>query len=157
MAPNRHGVSEPVVQWYLPSDPADWPTFAHRTTSVTSVDLCAALGCGGTVWTASLGANRMVIAWEWIETRPGVPVIADINDIATNILFVVPDGMDEGLLSVVMLNRVVHLLPWQEHVRNLLTHLRRSSRNRVGVALGEARGAGAQAGAPRAKRRVRAS
>lgn len=157
MTPNRHGVSEPAVQWYLPTDPADWPAFAHGTTSVTSLDHCAALGCGATVWTAWHGANRMVIAWEWIETRPGVPVIADINDISTNILFIVPDGTADGLLAVVMLNRVVHLLPWQEHVRKVLAHLRRRFRSRVGVALGGAAGVGARAEVPRAKHRIRAS
>jgi hypothetical protein len=61
------------------------------------------------------------VTWEWVEIRAGVPAIRDPNGFVTNGSFV--DGSGQVLAelsSIIVLNHIAHLIPWQHPVMDLL-------------------------------------
>lgn len=72
---------------------------------------------GATAWLCQLPGNRGTIAWEWVEFREGVVMLADPNAVASNIRFVSGSGQaSDELRRVVLLNVIVHSLSWQNRV-----------------------------------------
>lgn len=105
--------------------PADAPALApqrwvhYRTDCVTRTSATAGAE-GMTAWVWTEGTRRAVIAWEWIELSMGVLVLADPNALMSNLMFTGSmqgmERVDPRSRNVLMLNTIVHGLPWQERV-----------------------------------------
>ena len=106
--------------------PEDWAHLATRCESANPVD---GLRMGATIWVMRQEIVRAAIAWEWAEMRPGVLVLADPNSLVSNITFVgAPSplkALDVESQKRLMLNMIVHGLPWQSAV---LVELRSGNR-----------------------------
>jgi hypothetical protein len=76
---------------------------------------------GATLWASSDREVRGAIAWEWVELAKGVFVLANPNALVSNIrLRSEPDdlvGVQPALRRLMVLNSIVHALPWQDRVR----------------------------------------
>ena len=72
---------------------------------------------GSTVWLGCIAGQHAGLAWEWVELRPGVLMLADPNSITTNLRMVdVAGRRQDELVSTVSLNRLLHQLSWQDAV-----------------------------------------
>lgn len=111
--------SWPTFECYLPAQ-ADLPTrLRHMQSHVRDAD--AGAPQGETVWLGEIEGQRAAMAWEWVEFRAGVVMLADPNSIVTNLRFVDDQQAPVAALSVlVALNRIVHGLPWQQAVCRML-------------------------------------
>ncbi len=77
---------------------------------------------GETVWSATIGAMTLGIAWEWVELREGVVMLRDPNTIITNVLFLDAElALETECGAISSANRLTHALPWQSSVTNALT------------------------------------
>lgn len=97
--------------------PSGWHHFA---TSCDRYDPVDGFRVGATVWVLREPDTLAAIAWEWAELREGVVVLSDPNSLVSNIHFV---GPPMGLVQVdpigrkrLVLNTIVHGLPWQSAV-----------------------------------------
>ncbi len=97
--------------------PAGWHHFA---TSCDPFDPVQGYRVGATVWVWRVPDARAAIAWEWAELREGVVALSDPNSLVSNIHIV---GAPTGLERVdpigrkrLVLNTIVHGLPWQSTV-----------------------------------------
>ncbi len=97
--------------------PTGWHHFA---TSCDPYDPAQGFRVGATVWVWREPDARAAIAWEWAELREGVVALSDPNSLVSNIDFV---GAPMGLERVdpvgrkrLVLNTIVHGLPWQSAV-----------------------------------------
>lgn len=76
---------------------------------------------GNSVWVGNVGSAHVGLAWEWVELRPGVLLLADPNSVITNVRFVDKRGRElDALKSLVCVNRILHELPWQESAVDVL-------------------------------------
>lgn len=80
---------------------------------------------GSTVWVGSIDGVYAGLAWEWVELRSGVVMLADPNSIITNVQVVGADRQaTDPLDAIVNLNVILHRLPWQDSVGDVLTSAR---------------------------------
>ena len=114
--------SWPIIEWKLPPDMGTWPALVHASTSAREANTGPVdRRCGETVWIGVVDGKSIGAAWEWVELRPGVVMIADPNTILTNIRFLdESDAYQEPLRALVSMNRLVHVLPWQATVAAVL-------------------------------------
>jgi len=76
---------------------------------------------GETVWSATIGAMTLGLAWEWVELREGVLMLRDPNTIITNVLFLDAElALETECAAISSANRLTHELPWQSTVTNVL-------------------------------------
>lgn len=110
---------------YLPPEPDGLPRFQHANTQVRDDGSSRnGLRSGDTVWIAQNDQWLAGLAWEWVEARPGVVMLADPNSIITNLMVVDIDRqMVPSLNKIVAVNQLVHALDWQNEVRSRLEHL----------------------------------
>lgn len=121
--------SWPIIDWFPPQPDEGWPSFLHMSTHVHQ-ERCGSEPCvGSTVWVGAIKGAHAGLAWEWVELRPGVLMLADPNSIITNLRV-----MDVGrqplnpLDATVSLNTVLHRLPWQERVCTVVASAREGRR-----------------------------
>lgn len=116
--------SWPIIDWFPPPDD-DWPSFLHMSTQVRQERRGSEPCVGSTVWVGAINGVYAGLAWEWVELRAGVLLLADPNSIITNIQVVGADrrGVDP-LLVTVSLNLLLHRLPWQDIVGEVLASVR---------------------------------
>lgn len=117
--------SWPIIDWFPPALDDDWPSFLHMSTQVRQerrgLEPCA----GSTVWVGTIGGAYAGLAWEWVELRAGVLLLSDPNSISTNVRVLGGGGRADGTLAAaVSLNRIIHQLPWQRPVGEVLTAAR---------------------------------
>lgn len=117
--------SWPKCEWYLPLDPACWPSFVHISTQISADDDPLGRQRGETVWMADIDGRSFYVGWEWVELRPGLVVLSDPNSIVSN---GVMDGVERPL------NRLAHLLPWRDTVCAALKAMREAPRMLLGHA-----------------------
>jgi len=68
---------------------------------------------GVTVWASEIGLQRAVITWRWIRSQ-NIVMLEDPLSISTNVRFMSDAGMPlSDSRRVLMLNEIVHDLPWQ--------------------------------------------
>ena len=80
---------------------------------------------GSTVWVGSIDGVYAGLAWEWVELRSGVLMLADPNSIITNVQVVGADRQAaDPLDATVSLNTILHRLPWQDSVGEVLASAR---------------------------------
>ncbi len=97
------------------------PELALASTRVREEPCGAQLRTGDTVWVAQGEDWHVGLAWEWIEVKPGIVMLADPNSIITNLQFVDSEQQAvTGLSKTVLINRIVHATPWQQSVCSLL-------------------------------------
>ena len=111
-----------TLEWYLPLRPERLSGFKHVGTQVRDDGSSSGFRAGDTVWTARFEQWQAGLAWEWVEVKAGIVMLADPNSIVSNLHFV--DGENQpvlGLAKTVAINRLVHGLPWQLPVCALLT------------------------------------
>ncbi|MDH3210360.1 MAG: hypothetical protein OEL91_08280, partial [Burkholderiaceae bacterium] len=93
----------------------------HLGTYITSFGSQLTPCSGQTVWGEPPGNNTAGLAWDWIELSQGIIAMADPMAVITNVRFLGPDG---GVLTPIeaapRLNEVVHSLPWQSKVQQVL-------------------------------------
>ena len=117
--------SWPIIDWFPPSPEAEWPSFLHMSTQVRQERRGTEPCVGSTVWVGSLDGVYAGLAWEWVELRTGVLMLADPNSIITNIQVVgVGRQAMETLDATVRLNVILHRLPWQDLVGEVLASAR---------------------------------
>jgi len=113
--------SWPIIDWFLPPATRQWPTFLHMSTRVTADRLGTQPVAGNSVWVGNVGSAHVGLAWEWVELRPGVLLLADPNSVITNVRFVDKRGRTlDALKSLVCVNRILHELPWQQSAVEVL-------------------------------------
>ena len=114
--------SWPIIEWIPPREDDEWPSFLHMSTQVRQERRGAEPCAGSTVWVGSIDGAYAGLAWEWVELRPGVLMLADPNSLTTNICVLGDDGrVQDALPTAVSLNRILHQLPWQGTVNEVLT------------------------------------
>lgn len=104
----------PQVEWQLPKDQDGWLAFDHMNTHVVDVD---SQGCarGFTLWSTDLEGKPVFMAFDWVELRPGVPILTDPNAVLTNLCIVDGDQQQESKLrQVAHVNVLVYKTHWQE-------------------------------------------
>lgn len=114
--------SWPIIEWKLPPEMTLWPTLAHANSTVREgTGEHTERRCGETVWIGVVDGQSVGAAWEWVELRPGVVMVSDPNSIVTNLRFLDAAGSPQAYLpSVVSINRLAHMLPWQPTVAALV-------------------------------------
>lgn len=117
--------SWPIIDWFPPSPEDGWPSFLHMSTHVRQERRGTEPCVGNTVWVGSIDGVYAGLAWEWVELRAGVLMLADPNSIITNIQVVgagrrVVDPLD----AAVSLSVILHGLPWQGSVGEVLASAR---------------------------------
>lgn len=109
------------VEWYLPAEADALPTFQHISTHIRESDSVTGLRGGDTVWMLDGDESPTGMAWEWHEVRPGVVMLADPNAIVTNLQIIDREQQRvQGLDKIIVVNRIVHQLPWQRAVADCL-------------------------------------
>ncbi len=110
-----------TLEWYLPPQSEQLPRFKHVGTQVRDDGSSSGSRAGDTVWVAQDDQWQAGLAWEWIEVKPGIVMLADPNSIITNLQFVDAEHQHVvGLAKTTAINRLVHGLPWQQSVCALL-------------------------------------
>lgn len=98
-------------------DPRLWEHFA---TSAVPSDQSSGLHVGATVWVSRQPNAAAAIAWEWAELQSGVLALSDPNALISNIQVISApvgmDGLDPAGRKRLVLNAIVHALPWQSSV-----------------------------------------
>ena len=129
--------SWPIIDWFPPSPEDEWPSFLHMSTQVRHERRGTEPCVGSTVWVGSLDGVYAGLAWEWVELRTGVLMLADPNSIITNIQVVgVGRQAMDALDASVSLNCILHRLSWQDLVGDVLASAREG--NTSGVAAQDA-------------------
>jgi len=86
--------------------------------TVQTSDDGSGLASGHTVWATRPGKDRVGLAWEWAEVRPGVPTICDSMNVLSNLVVLGADGAAlTGSKRMLYLNNVLHELDWQRTIR----------------------------------------
>ena len=113
--------SWPIIDWF-PAIPAEESrVFLHMGTQVRHEARGGQPLAGSTVWLGGIAGQHAGLAWEWVELRPGVLMLADPNSITTNLRMVdVAGRRQDELVSTVSLNRLLHQLSWQEAVSEVI-------------------------------------
>lgn len=107
-------LAAPLVKWKPEKDVSEWLVFSHVRTGVTDVgtDGCAR---GFTLWTGNLDGNPVFMAFDWVELRPGVPILTDPNAVLTNLSVMnAHDERETKLREVVHLTVMICELGWQD-------------------------------------------
>lgn len=117
--------SWPIIEWIPPRLDDEWPSFLHMSTQVRQERRGLTPCAGTTVWVGTIGGTHAGLAWEWVEYRAGVLLLADPNSFTTNICVLGGGGrVMEALPTAVSLNRIVHQLSWQGMVGDVLAAAR---------------------------------
>jgi hypothetical protein len=96
--------------------------FHHLSTRVTA----AAVGpharlAGQTIWAGTIDGSEAGMAWDWVEITRGVVAMADPMSVITNLRIVGDEGeVLTAVESAMVLNGIVHALPWQDAVGRAL-------------------------------------
>jgi hypothetical protein len=120
-----HTIPLPILD--CPAPPLN---LAHHNTRVDGLDAerCAN---GMTMWLGSVSSHDVFLAFEWVEIRPEVHVLADPNRILSNVEIV--DQLHQPvspLKRVMHLNLILHTLLWQPYACNAADSFRRQQRTR---------------------------
>ncbi|WP_201492544.1 hypothetical protein [Rubrivivax sp. A210] len=114
--------SLPVCECYLPGADVSLPRFLHCVTHVRPERDAEGRRVGETVWFSRISGQDAAAAWEWTEARPGIVVLSDPNCMSTNVRFVGAEDVElPHVEQLVVLNRIVHGLPWQGEVCQAIT------------------------------------
>ena len=125
--------SWPIIEWFPATPTEESRAFLHMSTQVRDEPKGAQPRAGSTVWLGIIAGQHAGLAWEWVELRPGVLMLADPNSITTNLRMVdVAGRRQDELVSTVSLNRLLHQLSWQDAVCEVI-HSSQTGR-RTGVA-----------------------
>ena len=117
--------SWPIIDWFPPSSEDEWPSFLHMNTQLRQECRGSEPCVGSTVWVGSIDGVYAGLAWEWVELRPGVLMLADPNSIITNVQVVgVSRQPMDALDATVSLNAILHRLSWQDIVGQVLASAR---------------------------------
>ncbi len=117
--------SWPIIDWFPSPSDDDWPSFLHMSTQVRQERRGSEPCVGSTVWVGAIDGVYAGLAWEWVELRSGVLMLADPNSIITNIQVVGADRRAaDPLHATVSLNVFLHRLPWQDTVGEVLASVR---------------------------------
>jgi hypothetical protein len=98
-------------------DPAHWKCGA---THLEDPEEITPRKVGATVWVSTIPRLRVAVAWEWVEVSEGVLVLADPNNVISNIRLVRTmvgmEGIGTATQRMVLLNAIVRGLPWQSEI-----------------------------------------
>lgn len=76
---------------------------------------------GETKWSCRMGHVEAIVAWSWIELRPGVVMLSDPNSVESNIRFLQSPGQPATRgQTLILLNTIIHSLDWQSTVKGLI-------------------------------------
>lgn len=117
--------SWPIINWFPSTKDDEWPTFVHMSTQLGQERQGSRPCVGSTVWVSSINGVYAGLAWEWVEFRPGVLMLADPNSIITNLRVADAVGHEcAALTASVCLNRILHRLAWQDSVKEIVAAAR---------------------------------
>lgn len=93
----------------------------HTATSEAASRACPREGI--TIWDSEFAGQRLGLAWRWVVRGHRVIAMADPMRIISNARWICADGQPASQeRSVLLLNELVHSLPWQaltlEHARH---------------------------------------
>ncbi|MDM4768467.1 hypothetical protein [Pelomonas sp. SE-A7] len=76
---------------------------------------------GQTLWLCRSGEAAAGVAWDWVSQPPGVVALADPMSLVTNLQLLNEEGeVLAPMESALQLNGLVHGLPWQDQVQQML-------------------------------------
>lgn len=107
----------PRVRMDLPQWAKKSSTFHNLDTTVHNDDVGPKMRHGQVMWGTSWADSVAGIAWDWREVQANVVAMCDPMAVQSNLELV--DAGDQTLTAeqqLLYLNRVIHSLPWQEHV-----------------------------------------
>jgi hypothetical protein len=98
------------------------PGFKHMETALRQDPDESGRRVGESVWLSVQRGKRVTgVAWEWVEVAPGLVALSDLNSVVSNARWVSELGTEfDELTSVVVLNLVLHALPWQQQALDCL-------------------------------------
>lgn len=95
--------------------------FAHLSTQVLVAGCDRRPSTGQTLWLSRAGVASAGVAWDWVSQPPGVVALADPMSLVTNLQLLNEAGeVLAPMESALELNGLVHGLPWQSQVRQVL-------------------------------------
>jgi hypothetical protein len=121
----------PEVVHVLPAQLTGLPDFEHLETTLRPELNDGGRRVGEAVWLSThRGENVTGIAWEWVEVRPGLVGLRDINGAVSNAKWISETGAEfDELTRIVVHNLILHSLPWQAYALAALDgRTQRSSR-----------------------------
>ena len=96
--------------------------FQHLSTRVEWADTAMGPPSGQTVWAMAADEGQAGMAWDWVQIASGVVAIADPMAVVTNLRLVGDQGeVLTAQQSALVLNKLVHRLPWQAEVQRALS------------------------------------
>lgn len=110
----------PPLLWHAVSTrPAG---FRHLSTLVDApAGTLHGRACGQTIWAGTVDGAEAGMAWDWIEVATGVVAMADPMSVITNLRLLGEGGeVLTANAAAVVLNGIVHALPWQDEVGRAL-------------------------------------
>jgi hypothetical protein len=97
--------------------------FSHLDTRVTP-DAAGGSAAGQTLWSATAGQGQVGMAWDWVQIAQGVVAMADPMSVVSNVQLLGEQGeVLTPLQASLILNELVHDLPWQAEVQRTLSSL----------------------------------
>ena len=101
---------------------ADELQFAHVHTRVWRTPNRSLPTVGQTVWAGLVADSKAGMSWDWVLLSRGSIAMADPMSVVSNLRFIREHG--ESVIAreaILLLNVLVHNLPWQEEVWRHLT------------------------------------
>jgi hypothetical protein len=116
----------PPVAWRAATDPKTWPKFVYAETTVESAPNIHEQRVGETLWIAQTEAGLIATAWQWTEMSPGVVLLSNPNEIASNLALLDEHRQRLDLPDAARaINAIVHSLAWQAPVCDVLASVAR--------------------------------
>lgn len=112
-----------LLSWEQTLWQSPWPDppLRHLETSVTPGEVRPGCKQGMTLWACETPRGPAGLGWEWIEVRPRVLALADPMHMISNLRLVDDEGVPiPESKRVLVLNSLVHALPWQAIVRRAI-------------------------------------
>lgn len=129
-SPAVERVALAIMPWSLRAwPPLLWQAVHARPTGLhhlsTHVDLPAdrvhGRACGQTIWAGTVDGAEAGMAWDWVEVAAGVVAMADPMSVITNLRILGDAGeVLTANAAALVLNGIVHALPWQDEVGRAL-------------------------------------
>lgn len=91
------------------------------STQVSTTGQTHCRSMGQTFWVRQTDDGDLGIAWDWVELDRGVLAMADPMAVMTNLRLIGDEGaLLSPLQSAPHFNHIVHSLPWQQEVEQVL-------------------------------------
>jgi hypothetical protein len=123
-----------TVDWCWSESADSKLDFHHATTRIHSHGPSGSHRSGETIWILHHSATPIGLAWDWHEVLDGIVMLADPNSVVSNLRSMDKDqSVLSTLAAAIAHNRLIHAIPWQGQVQQLLAQARFAGPKRPAV------------------------